>query len=444
LRILECRTRERDLVAATQVCRHWRSTLTSSPSLWTCFQFQSSHDLDRTLTYLKRSKSAPIDVSIDTDSAENLDALEYLAPHIARTRSLDIRASHDIHSASLLFCNPAPLLQRLEILAFEDVVHLPDNFLGRQTPSLRSVSLGHVCPRLESLFPLSNLTEFRLSLADSATPFRVGALFQFLSKSPLLRKVGVNFQKRSAQDVSLDKVISLESLVELDCGCNCVSQIIPFLRLPRLTRLRVTSLGPRQAETLVDVLPHGSCALLAGVTKIFHLSDQFESSYKVELTGNGVDVSFKKLHTTMFTTLVDWSPDQTCIPFGQIEVLEFRGGPPFRTGFPINAFALENLRVLRVALFHEEPIKGLLRALHPGPGAAEIPCRPLQEIEVYYTYWGSRGPLPGLLVSLVRERKQAGCQLGLVCLVIGRGGSDHRDLLEELKEHVGEVRAREH
>ena len=439
LRILECRTRERDLVAATQVCRYWRSTLISRPSLWTCFQFQSSHDLDRTLTYLKRSKSAPIDISIDTDLTGNLDVLEYLAPRIARTRSLIIQADHDIHAASLLFCNPAPLLQHLEILTSEGVVHLPDNFLGQQAPSLRSVSLVRTCPRLESLFPLPNLTEFHLSLVDDTTPFRVGALFQFLSESPQLQNIGVDVHDRSVQDVFLNKVISLESLVELDCGCDCASQIIPFLKLPRLKRLRVTSREQGRAQTLADVLPHGGRPLLAGVTKILYLSG---APYSVELSGNGVDVSFRVPPPTE-TTLLDWSPDQAYIPFGQIEDLEFRGLSPTRIGLHINAFALENLRVLRVTLFNKERTTGLLRAFHPGPGTAEVPCRSLQEIEVYSTYWGSQEPLPRLLVSLVKERKQAGCQLRLVSLVVGYEGY-HRDFLLELKEHVGEVRAREY
>jgi len=321
-------------------------------------------------------------------------------------------------------------------------VHLPDNFLGRQTPSLHFVSLDCVCPRLESLFPLPNLTEFRLSLVNGATPFRVGALFQFLSESPLLRKVGVNVHNRSAQDISLDKVISLESLVELDCGCDCASQIIPFLRLPRLKRLQVTSreLGP--AQTLADVLPYSGRPLLAGVTKILYGPDTLRPLHTVELSGNGVNVSFSVPRSTT-NTLLDWSPDQTCIPFGQIEDLEYRGPFTTPTGLPLNAFVLENLRVLRVALWSEEPIKVLLHSLHPGPGAAEIPCRSLEEIEFYYVYWKSQDPPPRLLVSLVRERKQAGCQLGLVCLVIERGGSGHRGLLEELKEYVGEVRTRE-
>jgi hypothetical protein len=38
-RVLEHRDRELDLVAATHVCQYWRSTLTSSPSLWTRLEF---------------------------------------------------------------------------------------------------------------------------------------------------------------------------------------------------------------------------------------------------------------------------------------------------------------------------------------------------------------------------------------------------------------------
>jgi len=438
-RILECRTRERDLVMATQVCWYWRSTLVFSPSLWTCFQFrkESRHDIDRTLTYLERSKSASIDVRIENDLEQNLDLLKYLVPHIARTRSLAIWIFRDIHTASLLFCNPAPLLQHLEIRTSEDVVHLPDNFFGQRAQSLRSVKFVRICPTLGSLFPLPNLMEFHLSLGTT-TPFYVRALFQFLSESPLLQKICINVRNLGIQDVFLNKVISLEFLVELDCDCNCASQIIPFLRLPRLKRLRVTSREQEQAQTLADVLPYGGRPLLAGVTKMLYDNSQYTHSHRVELSGNGIDVSFRLFRTTASTNLVDWPPDKTCVPFGQIEDLKFQGCPPPPTGLPINVFALENLRVLRVALFHEEPTKGLLRALHPGPGAAEIPCRSLQGIAIDYIYWKSQGPLPWLLVSLVRERKQAGYQLRLVCLV-ARDDASCRDFLEELKEHVGGV-----
>ena len=375
----------------------------------------------------------------------NLEALEYLAPQIARMRSLAIRSDH---ITSPFFCNPAPLLQHLEIHSnSSDVVDFPDNFLGRRAPSLRSVTFNHACPRLEILFPLPNLTEFHLYLMDWMIPFRVGALFQFLSESPLLRKIVVDVEGRSIEDVSLDKVISLESLVELDCSCDCAGQILPFLRLPRLERLRVTSYKPRRptfwkeklAQTLTDVLPHGGRPLLAGVTKMFYDSLPNAHCHTVKFSGNGVDVSFCAFGISGNTTIVDWSPDWTCIPFGQIEDLELVGGYSTPMAFPVNVFALGSLRVLRLAPRNEEFAKELLRSLHPDPGAAEVPCRFLQEIK--YAYWESQGSFPRLLVSLVRERERAGYQLGLVSLVI-RDDASHQDFLEELKEHVGEVRVR--
>ena len=53
--------------------------------------------------------------------------------------------------------------------------------------------------------------------------------------------------------------------------------------------------------------------------------------------------------------------------------------PPI--GHPIDVSAFENLRILRVVLWDEEPTKGLFRLLHPGLGASGVPCRSLQEIE---------------------------------------------------------------
>jgi hypothetical protein len=436
-RVLEYRTRERDLVAATQVCRYWRSTLISSPSLWTCFQFQSSHDFDRTLTYLERSKSAPIDVSVSSDWSRNFDVLEYLAPHISRTRSLVFQASQEIQTACLLFCNPAPLLEHLAIFASGRIVHLPDNFLSQQTPSLRSVNLSCVYPKLETLFPLPNLTEFHLFLPDGTGPFSMGALFRFFSDSPLLQKIGINNYNQTVQDVSLDRVISLESLVELDYTCNSISQILPFLKLPRLRRLHVSySLGSGQVQTLADILPHDGRVFLAGATKMFYHSDPYARTHRLELSGSGVGVSFSVSCTTFDPAIVDWFSDRTYIPFGRIEDLKV-GGSPASTGFHINVLALENLRVLQIGLWDGEFTRGLLDSLHPGP-MAEIPCRSLQEIEVEYTYWNSEGSLPGLLISLVRERKRAGHQLRLVRILYAR--ESERDLVEELREHVGEVR----
>jgi hypothetical protein len=362
--------------------------------------------------------------------------LEYLAPHISRTRSLVIQAYHDIHTAYLHLCNPAPLLQHLDIVACGSIAHLPDNFLGQQTPSLRSVKFSGICPKLETLFPLPNLTEFCLSLPDGMGSFRTGALFLFFSHSPLLQKISISIHGQTVQDISLDQVISLESLVELNYVCKSFGRILPFLELPRLKRFRVSlSLGPGQVQTLADVLPHDGRVLLAGATRMSYHCNR--STHRFELSGSGVVVSFSASCTAGGPAIIDLLFDRTCIPLEQIEDLTFGGGPPIVAGFPINVFALENLRVLHVLLWGGEFTKGLLCSLHPDPGAG-VPCRSLQEIKIGRSYWGPQDPLSRLFMSLVRERKRAGHQLRCICLAVTQGSD--LDFVEELGEHVGEVR----
>ena len=429
--VLEHRTSDLDLVVATRVCRYWRYTLTSSPCLWTSFRFSGpNRDVNRTLTYLERSKSAPIDVRVGVGRPQDLEVLKYLAPHITRTRSLAIQGYYtEVCAASLLLRTPSPILQHLEISAYRGLVRLPDDFLGQQAPSLRSLSLDGIDTAFESHFPLPNLTEFKLSLPEGAGPFRVGALFQFLSGCPSLQKICID-SKEMPEEITLGQVISLESLVDLSYTCSSVGQILPYLRLPRLERLRVSSsFGSGQEQRLADLLPHGGHVLLAGATKMSYYS--YKSSQELRLRGKGTDLSFVTSHPVADRTPVYRFFDEAYIPFGQIEDLTVGGS--FTADFPINILAFKNLRVLRIVPQGVGFAEWLLPSLYPHPGT-EIPCRSLQEIQ--YGHLESTSPL----MDLVRERKRAGHPLGLVGLLTLTGHGPGQDLVEELKEHVEEVR----
>ena len=437
-RALEYRTSEQDLIAATQVCQHWRSALIFSPSLWSCFQFRSSPNHDRTLVYLERSKSAPIDIRIINELLD-LKEFGYLTSNIARTRSLSIHAGHGIRPALLHLCDPAPCLQHLEICTFGGVVSLPANFLAQQAPSLRSINLTFARPAFDHFFPLPNLTEFNIYIPQGAKPVCMGALLRFLSAPPLLHRIRISIFNQTIQDISPYQVTPLDSLVEMNYSCNPTNSILPFPRLPCLKKLRVTStVGPGQMQKLVDVLPCRGRTLLARTTRISCYSDR-HTPVSVDLFGNGADISFNALCNTAnpaAARLVDWFSDQTIIPFGQVE--ELRAGRFPAPGFPIDAFALENIRILRVAsLRDEQSAEVFLRLFHPEP-CAGVPCRSLREIEC--TCWGTGGPLPRPFISLVRERKRAGYQLEFFCLSVAQ--ESDRDLLGELREHVGEVRVR--
>jgi hypothetical protein len=425
-RVLEHRDCDNDLVAATHVCRYWRSTLVSSPLLWTSFRLKSSPDLDRTFTYLERSKSTPIDVKISSRSPKDLEIFKHLAPHITRARSLIIDGSHlDVPAISHLLRSPVPSLQHLQIDSHECPIRLPDDFLGQQALSLRSVNFSGIRLTFESSFPLPNLTEFKLSLPKGAGPIHMSALLRFFSASSQLQKIRINTGHEVLQGIAPDQVVSLESLVEFDCACKPAGRILPCLRLPRLKRLRVyLSLGSGQGPTLADLLPFDGRILIMGTTKMLYCSDTW--SHRIELSGKGVYVSLTV--STPGPTSVDWFSDETYVPLGQIEDLTVEGRYGSATAdFPINAF--KDLGVLRVIPWNEQFAEDFLLLLYPG---VVIPCQSLREIR--YTY---RQPL-GPLINLARERKRAGHQLVSVWLLIVRGFDENR--AEELREHVGEAR----
>lgn len=427
-RILEHRDSGQDLVAATHVCQYWRSTLTSSPSLWTCFKFESSRDVDRTVAYLERSKSAIIDIKITLDPLQDPEVLRKFVPHISRTRSFTIRGSRGIRVASsLLLCNPAPSLQHLEMHAREGPVYDLGNFLGQQAPSLRSVTFDGIFPVIESPFPLPNLTEFDLRLLGDADPVRISLLFRLCSNCPRLRKINISCPM--FQDVSPEQVTLLESVVELDYTCHTVVRVLPCLKLPRLKRLRVSSpLQQGLVYKLVDLLPHGGLSLLSGATAMLYFSDQ--SSHTIKLSGRGVNVSL----TGFGAAPLHWFSDETRIPFGQIEDLKLEGSY-VPTNFPINLF--KNVKKFWVSPWSERYVGGFLQLLYPHPETG-IPCPSLREIE--YSFWSPPGPYTRPLISLVRERERVGHRLELVSIsAIGRLD---QELEEGLKEHVGELRVR--
>jgi len=154
----------------------------------------------------------------------------------------------------------------------------------------------------------------------------------------------------------------------------------------------------------------------------------------VSLLGNGVSVTIATPCTTGDPP-VGWFLDLTCIPFDKIEHLDVDGcftiGP-----LPLCIFALENLRVLQVRQSDAHFVDVILRSLHPDP-AVGVPCRSLGEIECMYS--GSEEPFPRSLISLVRERKRAGCQLR--CVRLTNIEEFYQGFTEELGEHVENVQA---
>ena len=426
-RVLLYRDREQDIVVATHVCQYWRSTLISTPSLWTFIQFQSAGDIDRAVAYLERSKALTVDISMELDSSQDLDVPRYFAPHMSRTRSFAISGRFDAFTVSSLLTNPVPSLEHLKLHTEVSPVGTLDNFLARQAPLLPSAIFDGICPALQSPFPLPSLTVLSLRLLRNMGPLTISSLLRFCSSFPQLQELNTGIYCEIIHDVSSDQVVSLDSLVTLQYTDHAaVGPFIPFLKLPRLSLLSVFS---PWLYNLADFLPHSGHTLHSGATTLSHCHDH--STQRVELSGRGVKTSFLRVDDNdTDATSAEWFSDENSIPFGQIEDLDllcYR----ISADFPIHLF--ENLTTIRVTQRFERVCGGVLQLLHPCPEAG-IPCPFLRVIE--YTFSSSPESHMRFLISLAEEREQAGYRLRLVHVL---GWQIAPDLEGELRSHVGEL-----
>ncbi|KAG8949703.1 hypothetical protein FRC03_000269, partial [Tulasnella sp. 419] len=117
-------------VIISHVCRKWRQYILDIPTMWSVIQFKSrgrEEDWARQITYLKRSRSAPLDITVwgsrraDQDTylgtSRVMEILRIVKPHIHRWRAIHI---HLLPKSFRLFTDPlrkatAPALETLYV-----------------------------------------------------------------------------------------------------------------------------------------------------------------------------------------------------------------------------------------------------------------------------------------------------------------------------------------
>ena len=188
--------RDEDIIALTHVCRDWREVFTSRSSLWANFDCE---DADKTLVYLERSKSSPINLSLCRINALSpCDPFFQIIPHaIGRLRSLYFKGK-PIHLQDITahLSHPAPLLEKLWIHAgYGTVRHrypvLTSALFNGDLSSLRGLSLETVRTELPWR-NMVNLTSFALARALPGD-VSVRQLLDFFESAPRLRNVKLHF-----------------------------------------------------------------------------------------------------------------------------------------------------------------------------------------------------------------------------------------------------------
>lgn len=139
------------------VSRYWHDIATNTPTLWSKIRIGNHNSVEKAARMLARSKSVPLDISIDfndryTRQGSILDvltrAMHLLAPSIRRWKSLHLSVPNRLQAnTTLSHCvSEAPMLRVFTVHVFhsmqEDAVSQPPKSLfGGSTPALEVCSL---------------------------------------------------------------------------------------------------------------------------------------------------------------------------------------------------------------------------------------------------------------------------------------------------------------
>jgi hypothetical protein len=236
--VLRYRASEEELIAATHVCRHWRSCLLSAPSLWTNF---CCTNIDRIHTYLARCKSAPvsIDMTVCCDPF-TFGHIIYCAANVASVRldgPLGLMDQWMHH-----FGKPLPSLRSLELIVRPSRREGGSHrtlFLHSHAPSLRCLILRGMYPPTDT--PLLNLSAITLQLYETYAPIHLNNIFASLNNAPDLQELRIFLG--ACEVILSEEVVALGRLeyFKLVMDDRPVP-VLPLMRLPRLRNLtlRVT------------------------------------------------------------------------------------------------------------------------------------------------------------------------------------------------------------
>lgn len=241
---------EEDVFSASQVCRHWRGVLISSPSLWTRFTCRC---LSRTTAGLERRRSMPIQLEFDPESS--VEALENVLLHGSEIISLTINHDTDwMPPLNSLFVSPMPSVKQLHIYSCGTQGQGGD---GREAGAfwqgLSSLRELFVCrlpfpirrfPIPIGQFATPNLVHLVLENVREGQEITIKSILDTLRGSPLLETILIIHTGAPPQETTLDhSPISLLNLRTIELGVYEIhSRLITHLRFPPMVAVGFRSL----------------------------------------------------------------------------------------------------------------------------------------------------------------------------------------------------------
>ena len=253
--------KERDLINATAVCRHWRTTCLSYPLLWRNARGSSSE----IQAYLERSGSATLDVELSHPSLVDL-----IAPHFYRLVGLTVRSDEPSSLSEFEYHlrHPIPTLHTFRISVnggrYDPRLEFPLDLRNPSFSHVKKLELKGFLTPWDYEFPY--VTELVL---DTSPTGSINRILKTLEQFPALEKVHITF-RREMEPVFHADVTTLPHVREMSLSMfktivfpPRLPTIFVSLRLPNLTSLRIQTSGNVMArrialplQTFYDRLPN--------------------------------------------------------------------------------------------------------------------------------------------------------------------------------------------
>ena len=408
----------------------------SRSSLWTDFDCS---DEEKTRVYFERSKSSPIDLSLDiSDGISSLDPFFQIIPDATgRLKSLYIDGpSEDLEVATSHLSHPAPLLHHLSIrLGSEDEPDrypaLPSALFNGDLSSLRTLHLESVHTELPWR-NMVNLTSFTLSCIPPGA-ISVGQLLDFFESAPHLEKVEL-YSATSTAGAHNGRVVSLACLKSMWIADNNPSSVLlDHLLIPVGAKLEM------QVDLVSSVI---GGHLPRFIDNLKNLSD-FTT---IQLYPGKLDprMKFSGPNGQVGMTLRTPRGDTTDIALGALaeldtsktEQLEICAGhPPTRNLLYQALLPMKDLRTLTLSGCAKPEI--FIRALQPVNSSSEVMvCPKLEELVLvlHPHKWISH---IAIVIEMAAARASGGEKLGTL-RIVGERDTANVDV-SELRKHVWNV-----
>ena len=396
-------------------------------------------DADKTRTYLERSKSSPISLSLKRkrDLAPCDSFLQIVSHDIRRLKSLSIKVVPEILQdiTAQLFL-PAPLLENLSIdgscgYTSDRIPVLTSTIFNGDLSSLRELRLEFALTELpwRNMVNLVSFTLARIPLGGVS----IGHLLDFFESAPRLREVELTSATPTsgAQD---GRLVSLGCLKRMSIiGSEPPSLLLDHLLIP--VGAMLTTQGDFLGPLIEDHLPKSLDNLrnLSGFTKIHLYASEWHPH--VRFSGPNGQVTMVPVADRIETIHLVLEA-LTRFDTSGVERLEIEHGDPSSTGLPYQTLlSMKRLRTLTLSRCRSMHI--FIDALRPRARWEDVVCPELEQL-VLVPRLGREELDIDCIVTMATARASRGAKLRSVKIVSHDGALKIEAL--KLEGHVLRVK----